>query len=863
MRPWDEQVWESIDKAVERFEHSLQSGGEVDLASLVPPPSNPHHLPVLSTLVKVELEARWERGARPRLEAYLQQWPELEEDDETLLDLIAAECRIRRHHGESPHLSETQQRFPHLADHAEFASLTGDSKQTSEVSHEIRVSSSLLESIGTGTLFQPLNQENPALQRGSKLGRFDVLAVLGRGGMGTVYLARDDQLQRSVAIKLLHPWIHALDADTNLLLSEARAAAKVRHPSIVPVHDVGQRDDGSYYFVMEYIDGQSLRDVIEGGPLAPDLAVDIALQMTDALATAHQHELVHRDVKPENTLLESDGRVRLSDFGLALTQQNRQKAGSNLSGTVPYMAPEQVRGESESYDHRVDVWALGVVLYEMLTGQRPFVGETADDVANAVLRREPSSPSQLNQQIPAELGEICLKCLQKEPSRRFASMREVGEALHVFRNKVSKRKRGYLGFVAVSLLAAIALAVTAWWPEASSTAPPGLEDCGLVFTARTGARVDLNAARDFVSYYPGRLFPASILRVNTTRHDQIHKQLQRDKKRPDSSEWLTWTLPLQLVEQQHGFAAGSPVTLKLKCAVNRRGDFHLGTVSPNTTDHLIVLAALDGLNNYEQFGKDFLLPQGSSSDPPKDAFSQPSGIQQNLLARWFGEMYESFYRNDIVRGGPRNFADLYQLPMNVANRLGSDLYVVRAAVQVERTVPWHGDRYGEIRRQRNCSLIPDDADKISFVQMDLTMECKQQDRPALLLLSSSADDHTRSSSENGARFEARGIQRDAGQSSPSEIETISKPNNPVTWAGMNGTSCVGGNWGIAKVLARLHDQYPESVRLEVYADYSAVRSQFAFATTSETEGCLATLRYGKGNFPPSLAPDAAHLEDWS
>jgi Tol biopolymer transport system component len=276
------------------------------------------------------------------------------------------------------------------------------------------------------------------LTTGSKLGPYEILAPLGAGGMGEVYRAKDARLGREVAVKVL-PDRFSNDPEAMARFDrEARAVAGLSHPNILALHDFGQ-EGGISYAVMELLEGETLRDELQGGKIPARKAVDYAKQIADGLAAAHEKGIVHRDLKPENIFLTRDGRVKILDFGLARvgplvdagdtrspTAAIATEPGAIL-GTVGYMSPEQVRGKTA--DARTDIFALGVVLYEMLTGRRAFARETAAETMTAILREEPEEIASSGGRIPAVLDHIVRRCLEKKPEQRFQSARDLAFAI--------------------------------------------------------------------------------------------------------------------------------------------------------------------------------------------------------------------------------------------------------------------------------------------------------------------------------------------------------------------------------------------------------------------------------------------------
>jgi Tol biopolymer transport system component/tRNA A-37 threonylcarbamoyl transferase component Bud32 len=278
-----------------------------------------------------------------------------------------------------------------------------------------------------------------SLKPGTMLGTYELIAMIGAGGMGEVYKARDSKLNRLVAIKVLPA---SLAADAALLARfdrEAKAVAALSHPNVLGIFDLATQD-GLTYAVMELLEGESLRDKLKGGALPPKRAIEIATELAQGLGAAHERGIVHRDVKPENIFLTREGRVKVLDFGLAkqvstprgvtstvdtaaLGQHPQGTEAGMILGTVGYMSPEQVRGEAA--DHRADVFAFGVVLYEMLSGQRPFHGETSVQTMSAILDEEPRELTSSRGPLPPALERLVNHCLEKQPEARFQSMKDV------------------------------------------------------------------------------------------------------------------------------------------------------------------------------------------------------------------------------------------------------------------------------------------------------------------------------------------------------------------------------------------------------------------------------------------------------
>ncbi len=262
---------------------------------------------------------------------------------------------------------------------------------------------------------------------------YDVTEELGRGGVGVVYKARHLRLNRPVALKMLLAGAWASRTDRQRLSREAELVAELRHPNIVQVYDVGDLDDRPY-FTMEFVEGGSLDRKLAGKPLPARKAAALLAVLAEAIDAAHRAGIVHRDLKPSNVLLTANDTPKISDFGLArhlgigpaLTQ-----SGTPL-GTPSYMAPEQAQGKSRETGPAADVYALGAILYELLTGRPPFRSESAAATLQLILSEEPVPPSRLNTHVPRDLETICLKCLHKDPRRRYATAADMADDLNRF-----------------------------------------------------------------------------------------------------------------------------------------------------------------------------------------------------------------------------------------------------------------------------------------------------------------------------------------------------------------------------------------------------------------------------------------------
>jgi serine/threonine protein kinase/Tol biopolymer transport system component len=275
---------------------------------------------------------------------------------------------------------------------------------------------------------------------GTRLGRYEIRSLLGAGGMGEVYRARDTELRRDVALKVLPATLHADAERLRRFEQEARSAGLLNHPNIVVIYDIGERD-GAPYVVSEFLEGETLRERLHGVPLPQRKVTDYALQIARGLAAAHEKGIIHRDLKPENLFITKDGRVKILDFGLAKLISPLGADGvrtdaptlavntdpGRVMGTVGYMSPEQVRGHA--VDHRSDIFTFGAILYEMLAGRRAFRGDSAVETLNAILKEEPPDLIETNRNVAPSLERLVRRCLDKSPEQRFQSASDLAFAL--------------------------------------------------------------------------------------------------------------------------------------------------------------------------------------------------------------------------------------------------------------------------------------------------------------------------------------------------------------------------------------------------------------------------------------------------
>ena len=379
----------------------------------------------------------------PRIETHLEQ---ASGDDRAslLLELLLAERDLLREAGRPWDLNEYHRRFPE--DRALVEELAGTEvftpPQTTIPGDGVVPRAPAVP--GTSLDFPPDPPTLPSSPRRPAesnerpiprtIGRFEVERELGIGGFAIVWLARDPLLDRRVALKVPRPDRLTDTSAREVFLNEARQAAQLEHPAILRVHDV-QIEHDQIYIALQYIDGVDLKKHVERTPPHPRQAVEWMVTIAEAVGHAHTHKLVHRDLKPANILVDRTGRLYVADFGLSLHRSNRWRHAGQRAGSAPYMSPEQVRGETHKIDGRSDLWSLGVILYELLTGSRPF-GD-GSNLDQEIQEHEPTPPRMLNPRVPAELSRICLKLLEKRSADRYDSATALVDDLRYWLDQTS------------------------------------------------------------------------------------------------------------------------------------------------------------------------------------------------------------------------------------------------------------------------------------------------------------------------------------------------------------------------------------------------------------------------------------------
>ncbi len=406
-----DEATDTIDEdARRRFESAWASGRPEPIEQHLPPAESSRYAATLLELALIELEMSWKtRSASgtpgPRVEDYLTRFPALR-DPKYLAKLLHEEFQIRHRHGDNPVMSEYRARFPQLA-----------------------LTDVVFDTVACQRDLEPDLPTIPGLE---------IIGVLGRGGMGVVYKACQTNLNRTVAVKQILPSSGVLSPDDlTRFRNESHAVARLRHPNIVQVHEVGQFE-GRPFLILEFMEGGTLAKRLAGTPQTPRAAAEMLRCLAQAVQAIHAAGLLHRDLKPGNILLSEDGTLKITDFGLTKRVTDPDLEASALTatgaivGTPSYMAPEQAAGRNREVGPAADTYALGGILYEMLTGSPPFRGETAMATVMQVVHQDPVPPRRLQPKVPRDLETICLKCLEKDSRRRYESAAQLANDLDRF-----------------------------------------------------------------------------------------------------------------------------------------------------------------------------------------------------------------------------------------------------------------------------------------------------------------------------------------------------------------------------------------------------------------------------------------------
>lgn len=438
---------ERADQIVERFARSRRLGHDCELdrfVTIATEFASSMKIEIICQLVQIEIEHRWRELSKATsdvscenfdesgklIEKFLTRYPQLKSDD-CIERLVCAEYRIRLAISSKPEKESFYRRFPSCYEHLSimFAQMDSELADIATVAHSSSGTQNGVDQDSTkaSRLFDRFCSDGDRIKY---FGEYELIEEIARGGMGIVYKAKQLTLNRVVALKMIRSGEYASAIDVHRFKEEALAAAVLSHPGIVQIYETGEHD-GLRYFTMEFVDGISLSQKIQSGPLHPSLAVQVMVKVTDAVAYAHSQGLIHRDIKPSNVLLDHDGTPKVTDFGLAkrLDSSLAMTLTGEVLGTPSYMAPEQALGLAKSISERTDVYSIGATLYALITGRPPFQASSIHEILSQVINREPIAPTQLDSSIPRDLETICLRCLRKDPKQRFESVLSLKEDL--------------------------------------------------------------------------------------------------------------------------------------------------------------------------------------------------------------------------------------------------------------------------------------------------------------------------------------------------------------------------------------------------------------------------------------------------
>jgi WD40 repeat protein/tRNA A-37 threonylcarbamoyl transferase component Bud32 len=432
--------WLRREAVLERFEAAWRDAGDADITRFLPPPGASARRELLLELARVDLEYRWQRGERTRPEDYVDRFPELANSAGPPLELIKTEMDVRQHLGCSPSSEELACRFPGRAAELSPAAPAASCSDITVIRRGFRV----------GAIAFPSPSEEAGLPR--QLGRYELREVLGRGSFATVYRAWDPRLRREVAVKVPRSELLTSPGFRDRVVREAQSAARLRHPGIVPLYEVGEEGDQPF-LVYELVPGLTLAQCLQQTRPTPLQAAEWVARLAEALDYAHAAGIVHRDLKPANILLMlehapaavaplDEAVPRIADFGLALQTDTLATLtqDGDILGTPAYMSPEQAAGRKREVGPLSDVYTLGALLYELLCGRPPFEGSMAS-ILHHVIHDEPARPRQHRPDIPLDLETICLKAMAKEGRRRYSTAGALAEDLRRYLQHLPIRAR--------------------------------------------------------------------------------------------------------------------------------------------------------------------------------------------------------------------------------------------------------------------------------------------------------------------------------------------------------------------------------------------------------------------------------------
>ena len=628
------QVDESV---VERFESSWLSGSPKTIQEVIDDAEDDLRVATLEELVHIDLEFHWNNGTADDglLATYLEQFSQLG-TTEIINGLVRQEMRLRIKHGAIVTIEHYRQRFPDFQINKsnnnpastdtqhEIATIIGEPEdpQRNEPTAKLDLDGTIREQAtvigevaalpvkGDASTGDFIETNDDSVLGIKSIPGYDFISELGRGGMGVVYKARDQRLKRTVAIKMIIAGAHAGEEEMARFQTEAQAVAKLNHHHIVEIFEVGEHN-GKPYIALEYADGGSLEELTDGKPQTAEYSAMLVEMLAAAMQAAHDQDIIHRDLKPANILLDETGEPRITDFGLAkqMDEDSNQTKSGAVMGTPGYMAPEQAGSSPDTLGPATDTYAIGAILYHLLTGHAPFQAATPFDTIMQVLSDDPVPPRRLVPTVPIDLETICLKCLQKEPHRRYTTAQELAEDLRRQQAgepilarpvgtsermwKWSRRHPAIASLIVVSLLALITIIGGGVWyntlltkqrddansnktlaerreAEALKAKSTAENERNQAITARQRALIAEQQAKESLKLAEELAYGSSMLLANVDYHQgnlsRLRTNLKRYENRTDLQgfEWHYWNRRVNyrfLINQTEDHPAAKHISL--------------------------------------------------------------------------------------------------------------------------------------------------------------------------------------------------------------------------------------------------------------------------------------------------------------
>ena len=744
------------------------------------------------------------------------------------------------------------------------------------------------------------NHVPPEMERpGDVIDQFRLIEEIGQGGFGVVYAAEQTSVvRRRVALKILKPGMDSLEV-IRRFKRERQVLASLDHPHIAKLFEGGRTKSGRPYFVMELVDGIPLTDYCDEHRLSIFERLRLFVKVCRAVQHAHERGVVHRDIKPANILVTEHDREpfpKVIDFGVAKVVSPRSRRRSfatslgQLLGTPQYMSPEQAVLDGGNVDERSDVYSLGVVLFELLTGSTPLEGSSLRGIPYDVicqrirlenaprlrerLREDPhilsriasarrTDPSRLRAMLKGELDWIVGKALQKNRNDRYATAKAMaddieahlnGEALMASPPTIVSRVRRLLsayhyGMYAVAfiLVMIVGLAIgmlrtmqrdTMPSPTVSSWQPPDpsapftpqhewLDPCQLALLVETGATIDLAKAEQLVRDRSQGMFTDFTIGFDPSRLAEVQPTIHR------RGDWLYWQVPLSVLwnlrlnAKRDSAIVPPKISLKLRIAISRDGTFQLGTTGESTNEHLWILADPSGFPNYKSFGGSYL--SRDRFDKPHDSMLDLDE-RQTLLGAWFSELYRDLDASRIISNGPKDYADLSRCPMTLRNHMGQKIVVTWGQIFHQKfTGVTYSERARFIQQAKNArwSCVPNETgDTLVELRLDVYLEHPSSENETRL---SALNVATRADRNNASGFRVSGLKFALTDYDRFDADPSLTETSAIEYDPEEGV-CTGIHHHIAGARAVLYDQVPTTIELRATSVWSTVNPSFRYVT---------------------------------